>query len=120
ECSPGLAPVQCLFCAGPLSGRPGPLGSDFNQRDLVAGPGPRRGAVDAESRKPSTTLDQWNADERRRVASEELPALRVRESRIPIDVIDGHCLPTAAGVDDRVAKSGDRASTGERRDPVGI
>ena len=113
---PALAPAQCLFCAGPLAGRPRPLGGDFNQCDLIARPGPRRGAVDAECRKPSTILDQRRADERRSLAREELLALRVRESRIRIDVIDGHRLATAARVDDGLAESGDRASTGERRD----
>ncbi len=76
--------------------------------------------MDAECRKPSTTLDQRRADERRSLAREELLALRVRESRIRLDVIDGHRLATAARVDDGLAESGDRASTGERRDPVGI
>ena len=117
---PALAPAQCLFGAGALASRPRPLGGDFDQCDLIARPGPRRGAVDGECRKPSTILDQRRADERRSLASEELLALRVRESRIRIDVIDGHRLATAARVDDGLAESGDRASTGERRDPVGI
>ena len=117
---PALAPAQRLFCAGPLAGRPRPLGGHFNQCDLIARPGPRRGAVDAECREPSTILDQRRADERRSLACEELLALRVRESRIRVDVIDDHRLATAARVDDGLAESGDRASTGERRDAVGI
>ena len=61
--------------------------------------------MDAECRKPSTILDQRRADERRSLACEELLALRVRESRIRIDVIDGHRLATAARVDDGLAES---------------
>ena len=101
-------------------GRPRPVGGHFNQCDLIARPGPRRGAVDGECRQPSAILDQRRADERRSLAGEELLALRVRESRIRIDVIDGHRLAAAARAEDGRAEPGDRASTGERRDPVGI
>ena len=117
---PGLAPPQGLFCAGPLAGRPRPVGGDFNQCDLVAGPDPRRGAVDAECCNPSTILDQRRADKRGSVAREQLLALRVRESRICFDAIDCHGLATAPRVDDGLAEATDRASPGERRDPVRI
>ena len=76
--------------------------------------------MDAERRQPPATLDQRSTDERRSLAREELLALRVRESRIRLDVIDGHRLAPAARVDDGLAEWGERASTGERRDPVGI
>ena len=97
---PALGPVQCLFGASALASPPRPLGGDFDQCDLIARPGPRRGAVDGERGKPSAILDQRRADQRCSLASEQLGALRVRESRIRIDVVDRHRLATAAGVDE--------------------
>jgi len=117
---PVLAPAQCLFCAGTLAGAPHPIGRDFNQGDLIGSPGPRRGAVDAEGPKPSTTFDERRANERHSLAGQQLVALRVGESRIGVDVIDHHGLATAAPVDDRLAESCDRAATRRRQAPVGI
>jgi hypothetical protein len=65
-------------------------------------------------------LISGDADERRDLAREELLALRVRESRFRFDIIDDHSLATAARADHSVTEPGDRTSTGERRDPVGI
>ena len=118
---PALAPAQCLFCAGPLAGAPRPIGGDFDQCDLIAESSVRGVALwTPKCREPSTILDQRRADERRSLAGQQLLALRVRESRIGVDVVDHHRLATAARVDDGLAESCDRAATGGRRDPVGI
>ena len=71
---PTLAPAQCLFGTGPLGCGPRAVGSDFHQCDLVAGPGPRRGAVDAQAREPSTILDERRPDERGRIGGKQLVA----------------------------------------------
>ena len=117
---PGLAPAQRLFGAGPFADPPHPVGGDFNQRDLIARPGPRRGAVDGERPEPSAALDERRADERRRLGREQLLALRGRESRIRVDVVDGHRLAAAACVDDGAAHPGDRAPARKRGHAVGI
>ena len=72
------------------------------------------------AREPSAILDQGCADEGGSLAREQLLALRSRESRIRVDVVDGHRLAATARVDDGLAESCDRASTGKRRDAVGI
>ena len=54
---PAFIPPKSLFDAGPLAGAPHPLGGHFNQCDLIASPGPRCCAVDAECPKPLATLD---------------------------------------------------------------
>ena len=120
ERPPRLAPAQRLFGAGPLTDAPHPVGGHFNQGDLIARPDPRRGAVDGERPKPSAALDERRTDERRCLPREQLLALRGRESRIRGDVVDGHRLAAAARVDDGPAHPGERASTGKRRDPVGV
>ena len=93
---------------------------DFNECDLVAGPAPRRGAVDAECCNPSTILDQRRADKRGSVACEQLLALGVRESRICSTLSTAMVSPRRQASTIGLAEAADRAAAGERRDPVRI
>ena len=120
ECLSALAPAECIFGTGPLGGRPRPVGGDFNQCDLVARPDPGRGAVDPETREPSTILDQRRPDEGGRLARKQLLALSIRKSRVGGDVVDDHRLAATARVDGGLAESRDRPSIGKRRDSVTI
>ena len=92
----------------------------FDERNLIARPGARRSAIDAERREPLPVLDQRHANERCNLEPDELLALLVRESRVCGDVIDGDRLAPAARVNDGVAEEGDGRSAREGRHAVKI
>jgi len=89
-------PYREGFDPGAFAGAPRAFGRDFDQRDLIARPGARRGAMDGERRGPSAVLDQRHADERRRHAVAVTRAVFLGEPRVRLHVADRDRLAAAA------------------------
>ena len=108
---------QALFVCAQLGLDPRALGGHFDERDLIARPATRRGAVHAELRQPLPVLEQRHADERGDAEDRPNPfAIDRVDSRIGVDVVDDDRLPTAARVNDSVPRraSGTRPATAGR------